>query len=213
MPQVICVTNKKGGCGKTTIAINLSAALAAEGREVLLIDADPQASTMTWRSAAQERPLPFSVVALPRPVLHEEVKKLRSKYKLIVLDCPPAAEEIIRSALIASDLALIPVQPSPFDMWGADDMLTLIGSARALNPTLTYKLIVSRRILSTRLAGSARDSLLARGFECAQTQIAQRIALAESAIAGQTILEYHTESPAAAEFAALAKEVLNGQQA
>ena len=73
MPYVIAVANQKGGCGKTTISMNLAACFARAGYNVLLVDADPQASAMQWRNNREESALPFHIQPYPFPTIHKEL--------------------------------------------------------------------------------------------------------------------------------------------
>jgi chromosome partitioning protein len=212
MARIIAVANQKGGCGKTTTAINLSGCLAQSRGEVLLVDADPQGSAMRWRAVSQNGQVPFAVVSIASPVLHKEIAGLAKKYDYVVIDCPPGgpagADNITRSALMATNLVIVPLQPSPFDLWSGEDMAALIKRAEGVNPSLKARVLISRRIGNTTLGKQAREAAAAFEIPVFETEIAQRIGLAEAALAGQTILEYAESSAAAEEFQALAKEVI-----
>ncbi len=207
--RVIAITNQKGGCGKTTVAINLAGILTESGKEVLLLDADPQGSAMRWRAINQNNTIPFQVLSVPQPVLHEQVPALRKKYQVVIIDCPPAMENITRSALACADLAIIPVQPSPFDLWSTDEMTSLINKAAGVNSRLKSRVLVCRRITRTNLGRQAGSTLRERSLSVFKTEISQRIALAESAILGLTVNLYEPQGDSAKEFRTLAKEVLN----
>lgn len=91
-------------------------ALAHSKAGVLLLDADIQASALNW-SASRDLELPFSVVSLPKATLHREAPRLLKDLDYIVIDGPPRVHEVARSVILASDLVLIPIQPSPYHLW------------------------------------------------------------------------------------------------
>lgn len=212
MAEAIAIANQKGGCGKTTTSINLAGAMARQGKDVLLIDADPQGSALRWRSLNPNSTGGFAVVGLPSPVLHKEVPTLAGKHGCVIIDCPPGGptglDNITRSALMCVDLVVVPVQPSPLDLWSGEDMAALIARAQVVHPELRSRMLISRKLGNTTLGREAREAAGAFGIGVLETEIHQRIALAEAIIAGQTVFEYAPQSPAAEEFLALSKEII-----
>ena len=125
--MIVALLNQKGGVGKTTLALHLAGAWARRGLRVTLIDADPQSSALDWseQRARQGLPAPFSIVGIARDTLHREAPAIARRVDHVVIDRSRLAAPM-RSTLLASDLALLPVQPSPFDGWASADTLTLI---------------------------------------------------------------------------------------
>jgi chromosome partitioning protein len=204
--QVISIVNQKGGAGKTTTAINLAAALAEAGARVLLIDADPQHTATDW-SAIRDTPPPFMLIALPQPVLHRDVPKLAADYDFVVIDGPPRSYEVTRSAIVAADLVIIPVQPSGADFWASRETVKLAQEAHAFKETQKSVFLVSRKKGQTALGRDIREALATFGIPLLRTDIPDRIAYAEAITNGRTIIENQPNGPGAGDFRALLTEI------
>jgi len=203
----IAILNQKGGVGKTTLSVNLAASLARAGSRVLLIDADPQGSALDWAAARQAEPL-FPVVGLPKPTLHRDVDQLGAGYDHIIIDGPPRVTELARSAIMAADLVIIPVQPSPLDVWAAEEVVKLIDEARIYKPTLHSVFAVNRRIVNTALGRDVREALASYSVPALDASVCQRIAFAESAAQGLAVFEAEPDGPAGREIEALREEIM-----
>lgn len=204
--MIIGVLQQKGGVGKTTLALNLAAAYASAGQRVLLVDADPQGSALAWSSVRERAPL-FSVIGMPKPTLHKELPAIAADYDMVLIDGAPRVNDLARSAILACHHVLIPVQPSPFDVWSCTEILGLIGEAQQFRPEITASFVLNRKIANTAIA---RDVLKAfEGLVCPlePTRITQRVAFAEAAAQGLTVIETAPSSMAALEIYDLAENL------
>ena len=210
--MILGFLNQKGGVGKTTLATHVAGELARTGARVLLIDADPQASALDWseRRVGEGLPRLFDVVGLAKETLHDQVPSLSRGYDHVVIDGPPRVTALARSAMLASDLVLIPVQPSPYDVWASQQVVTLVAEARMFRPELRAAFIVNRRIVNTVIGRDVGDALAGLGMPALSVSVSQRVAFAESVAIGRLVRESHPESAAANEIEAVTSEIMNG---
>lgn len=204
---ILAVLNQKGGVGKTTIAVNLAAALAVDGARVLLIDADAQGSALDWAAMrnGDEVP-PFPVVGLPRATLHRELPALTVDYDFAIIDGPPRVNDVARSAILAAELVLVPVQPSPYDVWAAREIVALLEEVKAYREVKSA-FVVNRKIVGTAIGRDVTEALAGYSLPVLRSQICQRVLFAESAARGETVFESDPLSLASAEVFALVKEI------
>lgn len=204
--MIIGVLNQKGGVGKTTLAVNIAAALARTGQRVLLIDADPQGSALDWAAAREGDPL-FAVVGLPKPSIHKELALVGEGYDVVVIDGPPRVTDLARSAIMASDIVLIPVQPSPYDIWAADEVVKLIQEASVFKENLKSVFVINRKIANTAIGRDVREALEAYDLPTLEASIVQRVAFAEAAAVGKAIYEQDRDGVASQEIEAVVSEL------
>jgi chromosome partitioning protein len=206
---VISILNRKGGVGKSTLSLHLAYFLSKEVGRTLLVDADPQGSIRDWAGArSMTRTLPFALVAIDRPSLHRDLPNIASDFVEIVIDSPPREEAIVRSIIMASDLIVIPVQPSPMDVWAAESVIALIEEVAIIRPHLKAIFAVNRKIANSAIGRDVFDGLSSYGIPVSQYAISQRVAFPEAAISGETVMEKYPKSLAALEARLLCSDVL-----
>lgn len=205
--HVLGVLNQKGGVGKTSLATNLCHVYASQGARVLLVDADPQSKSATrWSSAREIEPL-FPVIGMAKPTLHKDLPAVSRNYDITIIDGAPQLAEIGRSILLASDMIVIPVQPSPYDVWSAADTVDLIREARVFKESLKAVFAVNRKIANTAIGRDVTEALAQYEIPTLKTHLVQRVAYAESAAQGLAVEEYEPDNPGAAEIRKVAAEI------
>jgi len=205
--MIISVLNQKGGVGKTTLSINLAAAFLETGSSVLLVDADPQGSSLAWSAARQREPL-FPVVGMAKKSLHKDLPRVAAGYDITLIDGCPRVNEIARSAILASDMVVIPVQPSPLDVWATDEIVQLVEEAQQFRDTIDAAFVVNRKIANTAIGRDVRAAFKGVPFPLLKESVCQRVAFAESFAEGQSVLEVQPNGAAASEIRELADRLI-----
>lgn len=204
--MIVSLVNQKGGVGKTTVAINLATALVRENRSTLLIDADPQGSAAQWQAVENNHAV--EVRHIPGPIAYADVEPLTNVYDYILIDAPPAIGSITASVLRVSDAAIVPLSPSPLDLWSCRATLEMIRKSRHSAPAPTVKLLINRKIAGTRIGRQVRESIEAFQCDVLEAELYQRVAYVESLIAGVSVIQYAPGSKAAGEIKRLCEEIL-----
>ncbi len=203
---VIALIGNKGGAGKTTLCVNLAAALAAR-QPTVIVDADPQQSSLQWfrmgDATSQVRVLDAgdSLAASVDSVASDAV------YRLI--DCPPSAQSPqMHQALEIADIAIVPVLPSPLDIWATVHVEQALVAASKINPRLRTWLVVNQFESRTRLSRAAQQALAELQIAAAQTIIRRRAVYRHSLIDGRSVFEMGSQgADAANEIQQLIKEL------
>jgi len=203
--KVITVAQQKGGAGKTTLVAQLAVALAARGRRVALVDIDPQGSLTRWFEVREQLKGGgnLSLSSFTGWRTQSAVEKLASANELVLVDSPPHAETEAKIAVRAASLVLVPIQPSPMDLWATEPTLALAKSEK--RPAL---LVINRAQSRSKLGEALSERIAELGAEVAKATIGNRIAFAASMLEGGGVVETLPNSKAAQEIDALAKEIM-----
>lgn len=203
MTVVITVAQQKGGAGKTMLAANLAAAFAA-GRRVALLDIDPQRSLARWHALRAKRPaaaaIGFSDVSGWR--LAGELDKLRRAHDILIVDSPPQIDTDAKLAIRSANLVLVPLQPSPPDLWAAEGTLKLAAEERR-----TARLVLNRAPASGKLRAGVEAEIARLGYSLCASVIGNRTGFATAFAQGLGVTETAPKSAAAGELRALLAEI------
>lgn len=250
MGRVIALANQKGGVGKTTTSVNLAAALARLGKQVLLIDLDPQGNSTVAIGVDKDNlensifevlvgeskpraaivhveqanldlmPANGDLTAAEVALLEEDMgpkrlrkalKKVRSEYDAVLIDCPPTLNMLTLNALTAADGIVVPVQCEYFALEGLSALMDTIETVKSeLNPALHIDgLLRTMHDRRNNLANDVSSELVAHfGMKVLQTIIPRNVRLAEAPSYGESILDYDASSNGAIAYLALANELI-----
>lgn len=189
------VGSTKGGCGKSTLALNIAISRALSGRDVWLIDADRQGTAQTAISIRWERGIQPGIACSAYPegtTLRAQVQQQATKFEDIVIDAGGRDSTALRAALVLSDVVLVPFLPRSFDVWALGDTCTLIEEARSVRDGL-----VARACLNCADPGEASSDNTEAAEAVADfpqlsylpTSIRRRKAFANAAGSGVSVME------------------------
>lgn len=202
--MIISILNQKGGSGKTTIAINLAHAISLKNKNILIADSDPQGSARDWSNVKDGEIL--TVIGLDRPSLNKDISQIKKNYDYIIIDGAPQLSTHTAAAIKSSDIILIPVMPSAFDLWAITDLVDAIKTKQAMGSNLKAFIIISRVVKNTKISQEVRDVVIEYGLPLLNSFTTQRVSYPYSAAKGLTV--FHTQDQKAqAEINAIIKEL------
>lgn len=209
--RIVCVCNQKGGCGKTTITMSLAAGAHQRGYRTLVVDGDPQGSALTWAgNADDDEPFPATVVNLSHAGrnLPREVKKMVGNYDIVIIDCPPSVDSpVAQASLLITDLALVPLLPSPADTAAVTPFLKLAMDAMLINEGL-QGLVVPNMVQRTSVSAAYLRQFDSLPMPRSTTQLMNRTAHKQACAFGTSVYDLQGDGKAQAEVDALLDEVL-----
>lgn len=192
--MIVLLGGEKGGTGKTTLAINLVVMRAMKGRDVLLLDADPQESSSIWAEIRDDKGHEPHIPCLKKTgkKVHVELSRLTEKYQDIVVDTGGRDSAELRSAMVVSDLLVVPLRPGLFDVWATDKMATLVDEVKTINHRLKAVAIVNAASTNPNIKELEKVKKYFEEVEeidLGESVIRERIAFRRSTAEGQAALE------------------------
>lgn len=203
--MIIAVLNQKGGVGKTTIAVNLTAAISGSGKRVALIDADEQGTSSEWSRKRSNQLFPVKPYhkGLKGVGFEDDVKT----YEHLVIDGPPRLFGTMEQIIRVADLVLIPVKPSAADIWAADNLIQRLQEEQGARDGLSVAFVINEFKANTRLGREVQTALKGTGIPLTETTIGNRNAYPIALGNGETVFEHDPKGKAALEFTALFNEL------
>lgn len=208
--MIIACLGLKGGTGKTTLATNLAAGFAANPKErVLLLDTDEQASSARWNiERPPDRPLVKTLQLPDAGGVKAQYADFESKFSKVIIDGSPRVDKLSTVTLGVADMALLPVQASPLDIWATEPLVERIHKVQEIKPFFAAAFLLNRFNPNTLISKSAASALESLGLPIMSTSFGQRVAYSEAATMGLSVLEY-TDRKAAAEVRSALEEIQN----
>jgi chromosome partitioning protein len=205
--MILAVVNQKGGTGKSTVATNIASCFAAEGREVLLIDADPQHTALDWRAdRPNDQPL-LQAIGLPVRNLHQELEPFRRKYEVIIIDGGGRITATARAAVMVSDFLIVPILPSKPDLLSTQDFFREVINEVTAMKDIQGAILINQVQTGTLINREVREHLKELHYPVFDTVLHLYVAYKEAMAAGLSVMEYDPKSKAAQEMAAFFHEL------
>lgn len=205
MSIIISVLNPKGGSGKTTLSTNLARAFHEKGERVLVVDTDPQGSARDWHAAQDQNPV--DVIALDRPENLKTLDTVAKSYDVVLIDGVAKHTDSLAAAIKPADLVLIPMKPSPYDLWSVSDLISLIKTRQEITegkPLAAF--VITQAVSGSTLRKDIVTALGDYGLPTLETPITQRQIYPQTAAEGFTVFD-STNGDARNEVSALAGEI------
>lgn len=201
---IIAVLNSKGGSGKTTLTTNLARAVQKDGYKVLIVDTDPQGTARDWAAAGEDSGQPPVIGVNNARTLQKDLRDIGASYDAVLIDGSAKLEGMTGACVRSADAILIPVQPSPADIWGTSDVVGLVQQRQEVTDGIPpAAFVVSRQISRTNLADEIQEALEDFRLPVLEGRTTQRVAFAEALISGETVLDVEPGGKAAQEIEAI----------
>lgn len=214
MSKILAFANQKGGVGKTTLSMSVAGTLASWDLDVLVVDADLQQSASSWSTQSDEK-FPADIISLGEvgKDINAHLEPYVDKYDVIIVDCPPSAElESNNQILLVCDLVIVPIAPSPLDIWSAIRTVEqTITAAQKINTELEGRLVLNQYLSNTSLSQLLLEAVESdeQLIPVLETRIHQRVAYRHAALAGVPVQTFKSRAQRAIyEIEMLSKEIM-----
>jgi len=208
MGKIIVCGNVKGGVGKSTLSCNLAVQASSSGKRVLLIDADPQGSSLSFRAVRALDDI--TAMAITSATLHRDLRNIATAYDLVFVDVGGRDGDVFRSAIMSCDLLLIPVLPSQYDIWAAEDTIRVLREARAFRD-LTARFVLNQIVTNSIVAREALEAVAGFSGDATlmKSSLHQYMDFKKSISLGQGVGEFNADGKASREVAELYTELMS----
>jgi chromosome partitioning protein len=207
---VICFGNCKGGVGKSSLSVFTAVEAAKHNKKVLLIDADPQKSSAAWRASREANDIVCT--SITEPTIHKDIQTLASGYDLVIIDAGGRDTGTFRSAILASDILVIPVLPSQFDIYAAEDTVKILTEARVYRDNIKAFFILNQLLTNTIISREAEEALIeiteGSDIPLMKTKLFARVAYKKCLDTGVGVTEYEPVGKAADEVRSMFRELM-----
>jgi chromosome partitioning protein len=205
--MILTLAGQKGGTGKSTLAINLAVEWMRRGKRVLLVDADPQGTTLTWSNVAAEAGVKAPTVIAMGDNLRQALPELAAAADVTIIDTAGRQSKRLAGALMLADVALLPCRPYPSDVWALAESVETVRTVQELRPELIAAIVINGKEARTALGRGAREAVSSAGLPVLIADLCQRVAFAEACAVGKGVTTYAPKTPAAAELRAIVDEI------
>lgn len=185
LPYVVSFLNQKGGAGKTTLATNIATKLL-QVEHVLLVDSDKQGSARDWHASGTSE---LAVIGLDRPTIAKDLKKISNGFDWVIIDGVPQLDDMAKETIKCSDLVIIPVQPSPYDIWATVDLIKIIKRLQVTEDKPKAYFCINRKIPNTTLGREVFTALEDMDLPVMISSTTQRIAYINGVSRGETVFD------------------------